>query len=542
MIELGQDGVPGAVGPAEAVEQDQRLGHLPYLSHERSSRHLPPAARLRRRAAPLRRRGRVHLARIALDAAGPEPRARRPDPGHLARRRALGGASSRSASPRRPAAPRSWPARPGPRPPTTLPAVIEAAEARRPADRPDRRPPAGAARRRRRADDRPDQAVRVGGEVVLRGRHARRDARRGCAGCASSPAARMRTALERPPRAGAPQRRRCASRSCSTRRSTARRAAAAARTARRGLRATGRAAGSRAAASRGCGARAGGRGRDRRRARRARRRPRPRALAEALAGRCWPTRCRARARGGARDRPLRRAAARRRFGGDRRARPACCASATCRPPSRCASGWPALATTCRRSRSTPSGAWPGPRRRVADALLALEPAGAGRARSTSRRAAGRRLAAGAGARPTPARRPRSTRRSAPTMSTSRASPASWRAPCPPARPSSIAASMPIRDVETFWPVLDDAAARAGQPRRQRHRRHDLHRLRRRRRGRRPDRLLLGDVALAHDVGGAAGRPAARRSPLTIVVVDNAGGGIFDFLPVATKATTTRSTC
>ncbi len=97
----------------------------------------------------------------------------------------------------------------------------------------------------------------------------------------------------------------------------------------------------------------------------------------------------------------------------------------------------------------------------------------------------------------------------------------------------IAASMPIRDVETFWPVLDAppralanrgangidgtiataygvAAATGG-----------------------PTYLLIGDVALAHDVGGLL---AGRRLgvPLTIVVIDNAGGGIFDFLPVATQ--------
>jgi 2-succinyl-5-enolpyruvyl-6-hydroxy-3-cyclohexene-1-carboxylate synthase len=96
----------------------------------------------------------------------------------------------------------------------------------------------------------------------------------------------------------------------------------------------------------------------------------------------------------------------------------------------------------------------------------------------------------------------------------------------------IAASMPIRDAETFWPVLDAppralanrgangidgtistaygvaAADRAA-----------------------PTYLLIGDVALAHDVGGLlAGRRTG--APLTIVCVDNAGGGIFDFLPVA----------
>ncbi|MCW2985167.1 MAG: menD, partial [Conexibacter sp.] len=97
----------------------------------------------------------------------------------------------------------------------------------------------------------------------------------------------------------------------------------------------------------------------------------------------------------------------------------------------------------------------------------------------------------------------------------------------------VAASMPIRDVETFWPVLDvppralanrgangidgtistayGVAAASDAP----------------------TYLLIGDVALAHDVGGLL---AGRRLgvALTIVVVDNGGGGIFDFLPVSTQ--------
>jgi len=95
----------------------------------------------------------------------------------------------------------------------------------------------------------------------------------------------------------------------------------------------------------------------------------------------------------------------------------------------------------------------------------------------------------------------------------------------------VASSMPVRDVETFWPVRDDAprvlcnrgangidgtvssafgAAAADEG---------------------PVVLLIGDVALAHDIGGLL---AVRRLGLmlTIVLLDNGGGGIFDFLPVS----------
>jgi 2-succinyl-5-enolpyruvyl-6-hydroxy-3-cyclohexene-1-carboxylate synthase len=95
----------------------------------------------------------------------------------------------------------------------------------------------------------------------------------------------------------------------------------------------------------------------------------------------------------------------------------------------------------------------------------------------------------------------------------------------------VGSSMPVRDIETFWPVRSDpprvlcnrgangidgtvssafGAAAAGDD---------------------PVVLLIGDVALAYDIGGllAAGR---LELPLTIVLLDNGGGGIFDFLPVA----------
>jgi 2-succinyl-5-enolpyruvyl-6-hydroxy-3-cyclohexene-1-carboxylate synthase len=95
----------------------------------------------------------------------------------------------------------------------------------------------------------------------------------------------------------------------------------------------------------------------------------------------------------------------------------------------------------------------------------------------------------------------------------------------------VASSMPVRDIETFWSARADAprvlcnrgangidgtvssafgAAAAGRG---------------------PVVLLIGDVALAHDIGGLL---AARRleQKLTIVLVNNEGGGIFDFLPIA----------
>jgi 2-succinyl-5-enolpyruvyl-6-hydroxy-3-cyclohexene-1-carboxylate synthase len=103
---------------------------------------------------------------------------------------------------------------------------------------------------------------------------------------------------------------------------------------------------------------------------------------------------------------------------------------------------------------------------------------------------------------------------------------------PPEVTVFTASSMPVRDVETFWPARDApprvlahrgangidgtlsaafGAAAAGA-------RVVVH---------------LGDVALAHDLGALL---TAKRLdiPLTIVLVDNGGGGIFDFLPVATQ--------
>ena len=102
---------------------------------------------------------------------------------------------------------------------------------------------------------------------------------------------------------------------------------------------------------------------------------------------------------------------------------------------------------------------------------------------------------------------------------------------PPEATLVVSASMPIRDVETFSGVRDAPprvlsnrgangidgvvstafGVAAGSPG--------------------PVVALIGDVALAYDVGALVSARRLRLA-LTIVVVDNEGGGIFDFLPVA----------
>ena len=52
----------------------------------------------------------------------------------------------------------------------------------------------------------------------------------------------------------------------------------------------------------------------------------------------------------------------------------------------------------------------------------------------------------------------------------------------------------------------------------------------------PVLLVVGDVSFLHDIGGllgAAERARARDASLTVLLVDNDGGGIFSFLPQAT---------
>ncbi len=94
----------------------------------------------------------------------------------------------------------------------------------------------------------------------------------------------------------------------------------------------------------------------------------------------------------------------------------------------------------------------------------------------------------------------------------------------------IANSMPVRDAEYFWPAsnrgvrvyvnrgangIDGTLSTAFGV---------AH-------GGRPAVLLTGDLALLHDTNGFLHRPQVRGS-LTIVLINNNGGGIFDHLPVA----------
>ncbi|MBS0663544.1 MAG: 2-succinyl-5-enolpyruvyl-6-hydroxy-3-cyclohexene-1-carboxylic-acid synthase [Verrucomicrobia bacterium] len=101
---------------------------------------------------------------------------------------------------------------------------------------------------------------------------------------------------------------------------------------------------------------------------------------------------------------------------------------------------------------------------------------------------------------------------------------------PTRTPLLVANSMPVRDVEYFWPRSE----RGIEPRFNRgangidgtlstalglaH-------------GNRPTVLLTGDLALLHDANGFLLHSRLRGS-LTIVLVNNQGGGIFEHLPVA----------
>jgi len=101
---------------------------------------------------------------------------------------------------------------------------------------------------------------------------------------------------------------------------------------------------------------------------------------------------------------------------------------------------------------------------------------------------------------------------------------------PAKTPLFVASSMPVRDVECFWPqngrqarfyfnrgangidgTLSTALGVAH--------------------GGEPAVLLTGDLSLLHDTNGFLLRPKLRGS-LTVVLIDNYGGGIFEHLPVA----------
>ncbi len=101
---------------------------------------------------------------------------------------------------------------------------------------------------------------------------------------------------------------------------------------------------------------------------------------------------------------------------------------------------------------------------------------------------------------------------------------------PPATPVFVASSMPVRDVEFFWRPNDRGclpfcnrgangidgtlSTALGVAH-----------------GNRPAVLLTGDLALLHDTNGFLLRPRLKGS-LTIILVNNRGGGIFEMLPVA----------
>lgn len=101
---------------------------------------------------------------------------------------------------------------------------------------------------------------------------------------------------------------------------------------------------------------------------------------------------------------------------------------------------------------------------------------------------------------------------------------------PERTPVFVASSMPVRDVEYFWPANERAHAvwfnrgangidgtlstALGVAH-----------------GGAPAVLLTGDLALLHDANGFLLRPKFRGS-LTIVLINNRGGGIFEHLPVA----------
>jgi 2-succinyl-5-enolpyruvyl-6-hydroxy-3-cyclohexene-1-carboxylate synthase len=101
---------------------------------------------------------------------------------------------------------------------------------------------------------------------------------------------------------------------------------------------------------------------------------------------------------------------------------------------------------------------------------------------------------------------------------------------PEATPVFVASSMPVRDVEYVWPP-GDRLARLFFNRGANGIDGTLSTALGVAHGGRPSVLLTGDLALLHDTNGFLLRPKLRGS-LTVVLINNRGGGIFEHLPVA----------
>ncbi len=97
-------------------------------------------------------------------------------------------------------------------------------------------------------------------------------------------------------------------------------------------------------------------------------------------------------------------------------------------------------------------------------------------------------------------------------------------------PLFVASSMPVRDVEYFWPA-DDRRRRLYFNRGANGIDGTLGTALGVAHGGAPAVLLTGDLAFLHDTNGLLLRPLLRGS-LTVVLVNNEGGGIFEHLPVA----------
>ena len=101
---------------------------------------------------------------------------------------------------------------------------------------------------------------------------------------------------------------------------------------------------------------------------------------------------------------------------------------------------------------------------------------------------------------------------------------------PRGTPVFIANSMPVRDAEYFWPA-NDRGLRVFVSRGANGIDGTLSTALGVAHGNAPAVLLTGDLALLHDTNGFLTMPQLNGS-LTIVVVNNGGGGIFNHLPVA----------